>query len=109
MTVEYIKMRDALCPEELVVIGGYSKGAMVVHSMKLPKYLKPKVIAIVVFGDPLYRLSIQWPIKTPVVNLVPSSSFDPSQNVLSFCNKGDVICGAGWSISAHWRHRKDNT
>ncbi|KDN42361.1 hypothetical protein RSAG8_06852, partial [Rhizoctonia solani AG-8 WAC10335] len=95
MTVQHIKKQAELCPNQRFVLGGYSKGAMVIHSMKLSDHIKKKIAAIVVFGDPLHNIttSRSWPIDSPVVNLNPRSGFNNSQNVASFCNRGDITGG----------------
>ncbi|KAG8691034.1 hypothetical protein FRC11_007362, partial [Ceratobasidium sp. 423] len=101
MTVEYITAQAARCPDQRFALGGYSKGAMVVHGMNLDSVHKTKVAAIVVFGDPYRGLSNDWPINSPVVNSDPRSGFTSSQNVASFCNGGDIVCHAGLSVDDH--------
>ncbi|KAJ1306230.1 hypothetical protein OPQ81_010936 [Rhizoctonia solani] len=101
MTVNYLTAQAASCPNQRFALGGYSKGAMVIHSISLSSTMKDKIAAIVVFGDPYRGLNNNWPIKSPVVNSNPRSGFTSSQNVASFCNGGDIVCRAGLSIPDH--------
>ncbi|EUC62569.1 cutinase [Rhizoctonia solani AG-3 Rhs1AP] len=109
MTVEYITAQAARCPSQRFALGGYSKGAMVLHSMSLSSALKAKVTAIVVFGDPYRGINNNWPISSPVVNSKPRSGFTNSQNVASFCNDGDIICRGGLSVPAHLTYGEDGS
>ncbi|CUA77387.1 putative cutinase Mb2006c [Rhizoctonia solani] len=109
MTDDYITAQAASCPSQRFALGGYSKGAMVVHSMNLSSSLKSKVAAIVVFGDPYRDLSNSWPIDSPVLNSDPESGFTSSQNVASFCNAGDIVCHAGLSVPAHLAYGTDGS
>ncbi|CAE6471081.1 unnamed protein product [Rhizoctonia solani] len=107
MTVDYLILQAARCPDQRFVIGGYSKGALIVHSMNLPYALKSQVVAIVVFGDPAHGITPSWPITSPVVNLDPGSGFENGQNIASFCNKYDMVCRRrGLNILAHWTYGK---
>ncbi|CAE6421029.1 unnamed protein product [Rhizoctonia solani] len=110
MTVDYLILQAARCPEQCFVIGGYSKGSLIIHSMNLPPYLKAQVVAIVVFGDPLHGVTPSWPITSPVVNLDPRFGFKSGENVASFCNKYDVVCRRrGLNILAHWIYGKEKS
>ncbi|QRW25500.1 cutinase [Rhizoctonia solani] len=108
-TVDYITAQAARCPDQRFVLGGYSKGAMVIHSTSLSSALKSKVAAIVVFGDPYRSLNNNWPINSPVVNSNPRSGFTSSQNVASFCNSGDIVCRGGLSVPAHLTYGEDGS
>ncbi|EUC62570.1 cutinase [Rhizoctonia solani AG-3 Rhs1AP] len=107
MAVQHLIKQWALCPDQHYVIGGYSKGAMVIHSMNLPHYLKVRVLSVVVFGDPFHIAARSWPIYYPIVNLTPKSGFSISQNVVSFCNPGDIICRAGARAKPHRIYEED--
>ncbi|CAE6446964.1 unnamed protein product [Rhizoctonia solani] len=109
MTVDYITAQAARCPSQRFALGGYSKGAMVVHSMSLSTTLKAKVVAVTVFGDPYRGISNSWPINSPVVNSDPRSGFINSQNVASFCNDGDIVCRGGLSVPAHLTYGEDGS
>ncbi|KAB5591609.1 Cutinase [Ceratobasidium theobromae] len=93
MTVKYLTAQAARCPNQRFALGGYSKGAMVLHSTSLTSDVKKKIAAIVVFGDPYRSSSNTWPINSPVVNSTPRSGFTSAQNVASFCNSGDIMEG----------------
>ncbi|QRW12953.1 cutinase [Ceratobasidium sp. AG-Ba] len=95
LTEDYLASQVSKCPSQRFVLSGYSKGALVVHSMRLPNNLKNKVLAILVFGDPARNLNKPWPIDTPSVDLAPRDGSTSSQNIASFCNKGDIFCDIG--------------
>ncbi|CAE6384151.1 unnamed protein product [Rhizoctonia solani] len=109
LTVNYISAQAARCPNQRFALGGYSKGAMVIHSMSLSSTLKSKVAAIVVFGDPYRGINNNWPINSPVVNSAPRSGSTSSQNVASFCNSGDIVCRGGLSVPAHLTYGTDGS
>ncbi|CCO29333.1 Cutinase [Rhizoctonia solani AG-1 IB] len=109
MTVDYITAQAARCPNQRFALGGYSKGAMVVHSTSLSSALKSKVAAIVVFGDPYRGINNNWPINSPVVNSTPKSGSTSSQNVASYCNSGDIVCRGGLSVPAHLTYGEDGS
>ncbi|CUA77716.1 putative cutinase Mb2006c [Rhizoctonia solani] len=109
MTVDYITAQAARCPSQRFALGGYSKGAMVIHSMNLSSALKSKVDAIVVFGDPYRGINNNWPINSPALNSNPRSGFTSSQNVASFCNSGDIVCRGGLSVPAHLTYGEDGS
>ncbi|KAG9092901.1 hypothetical protein FRC07_011571, partial [Ceratobasidium sp. 392] len=71
--------------------------------------LKNKVIGIVVFGDPLRSFSNSWSITSPVINSTPRDGSTASQNVLSFCNAGDLFCDGGSSVPAHLAYGTDGS
>ncbi|KAG9109698.1 hypothetical protein FRC07_008264 [Ceratobasidium sp. 392] len=108
-TAQYINDQVARCPNQLFALGGYSKGAMVVHTTSLTTALKNKVIGIVVFGDPYRSSSNTWPITSPVVDSAPRDGSTASQNVASFCNSGDLFCDGGSSLPAHLAYGTDGS
>ncbi|QRV84269.1 cutinase [Ceratobasidium sp. AG-Ba] len=71
LAVNYLTAQASRCPKQLFALGGYSKGAMVVHSTSLSTTLKNKIVGIVVFGDPYRGSSNSWPITSPVVDSAP--------------------------------------
>ncbi|CAE6374720.1 Cutinase OS=Monilinia fructicola GN=CUT1 PE=2 SV=1 [Rhizoctonia solani AG-1 IB] len=109
LVANYISAQAARCPSQVFALGGYSKGAMVIHRTTLSSTLKAKVKAIVVFGDPYRSSSSAWPINSPVVNSAPRSGSTASQNVASFCNSGDLFCAGGSSIPAHLAYGTDGS
>ncbi|QRV98400.1 cutinase [Ceratobasidium sp. AG-Ba] len=99
MTVDHIASQAATCPDQRFILGGFSKGASVMHRVDLPNELKSKVLAINIFGDPDVKsapsIVNNWPIESPVINNSPRNRTDASQNVISFCNRGDYTCYPG--------------
>ncbi|KAG8688877.1 hypothetical protein FRC11_004592 [Ceratobasidium sp. 423] len=66
--------------------------------MSLDNEIKPKVLAVLAFGDPWRNngdFNNSWPIDSPSVNLSPRNGTSSTENVLSFCNDGDTICETG--------------
>jgi pimeloyl-ACP methyl ester carboxylesterase len=53
-TLSHVQAQAAACPNQKFVLVGYSQGADVMHNAaaKLPEALHPRVIAVVMFGDP---------------------------------------------------------
>ncbi|KAG8707833.1 hypothetical protein FRC09_001581 [Ceratobasidium sp. 395] len=109
LTTNYLVAQAARCPSQLFALGGYSKGAMVVHSTSLSTALKNKVVGIVVFGDPYRSSSNTWPVTSPVVDSAPRDGSTTSQNVASFCNAGDLFCAGGSSVPAHLAYGTDGS
>lgn len=78
--------------------------------------IKSKMFAILVFGDPHRKRNLFpdafWPIKSPKVNMEPRSGYKKPQNVASFCNSGDTLCGQDIgipnpSVDAHTAYATD--
>ncbi|KAG8730778.1 hypothetical protein FRC11_005840 [Ceratobasidium sp. 423] len=116
LVANYISAQAARCPSQVFALGGYSKGAMVIHRKSNPLYrtslsstLQAKVKAIVVFGDPYRSSSNTWPINSPVVDSSPRDGSTASQNVASFCNSGDLFCDGGLSVPAHLAYGTDGS
>ncbi|KAG8697564.1 hypothetical protein FRC09_007776 [Ceratobasidium sp. 395] len=83
----YISVHSARCPNQRFVIGGYSKGAMVVHAEML-------------------RLGQS----TPVVDASPRDGSTPAQNIASFCNSGDQFCDPNGNVlPPHLRYGQDGS
>ncbi|KAG8730163.1 hypothetical protein FRC12_020448 [Ceratobasidium sp. 428] len=111
-TEAYIAKQAAACPNQRFIIGGYSKGALVVHQINLSSALKSKVASINVFGDPALKSggSNSWPINSPSVDLTPRDGSTSSQNIASFCNSGDTFCDPrGNSLAAHLAYPNDGS
>ncbi|CDS02120.1 hypothetical protein [Sporisorium scitamineum] len=75
----YMASIASRCPSTKFALGGYSKGAMVVHSIK-----GQNVVGAVTFGDPLKMQG------------VPST-----KNWKCFCAMGDPVCENGFNVMAH--------
>ncbi|CBQ71415.1 conserved hypothetical protein [Sporisorium reilianum SRZ2] len=75
----YMASITSRCPSTKFVLGGYSKGAMVVHSIK-----GQNIVGAVTFGDPLK------------MQAVPST-----RNWKCFCAMGDPVCENGFNVMAH--------
>ncbi|KAK4704371.1 hypothetical protein P7C70_g1848, partial [Phenoliferia sp. Uapishka_3] len=98
------------CPDTRFFLGGYSKGAMLVHhsASKFSEAQKQAVLGIAVFGDPdaspkgvgaFQGLSNSWPMENPVhvsVGLTTLGTMaTPGANVFSACQPGDQFCDDG--------------
>ena len=70
------------CPDTKIALGGYSQGAMVVHSA----LEQGQVTAAVPFGDP---------VKTMPIGSVPDGK------VKGFCAEGDPVWANGANFLAH--------
>ncbi|TGZ80869.1 cutinase-domain-containing protein [Ascodesmis nigricans] len=83
------------CPSSKIVLSGFSQGAQVTHkaAARMPTAHRSYVGAIVLFGDPNNG--------TPFPGVL-------NNNVLTFCNDGDLICD-GWPIptSDHSNYEND--
>ncbi|KAG8696987.1 hypothetical protein FRC09_008157 [Ceratobasidium sp. 395] len=109
-TAGYLASQAAACPNQRFVLSGYSKGALVVHSLNLSSTLKSKVASILVFGDPARNINSPWPINSPSVDLAPKDGSTSSQNIASFCNTGDLFCAIpGVSLPAHLAYPTDGS
>ena len=102
--VERLVMRAEQEPGLRFVLGGYSQGAMAVQlalggslwqrfvardSYKtIPAQLAPRVIAVVLFGNPLARYGAR----------IPAPYADRTHQ---FCNPGDPVCTHGRNYLAH--------
>lgn len=76
---QYMAGISSRCPNTKIVLGGYSKGAMVVHRIQ-----GKNIVGAVTFGDPLKAQA------------VPTT-----QNWKTFCHMGDPICVNGFNMMAH--------
>ncbi|MBC7301325.1 MAG: cutinase family protein [Nocardia sp.] len=90
--------RAAACPDQRFVLVGYSQGAVVTHGVlgsaaipggwSLPHELSSRIVAVLLFGDPL-RL---------VGGTVPPLYTDRTAN---YCAAGDPVCAGGVFPAAH--------
>ncbi|KAJ1306262.1 hypothetical protein OPQ81_010966 [Rhizoctonia solani] len=110
MTASYLKAQSAKCPDQKFVLSGYSKGAMVMHGTNLDESVKSKVMAVLVFGDPLRNsMTSAWPINSPSVNTSPRGGNTGGQNVASFCNAGDMFCNPPGTLMPHLAYANDGS
>nr|CDI56684.1 cutinase family protein [Melanopsichium pennsylvanicum 4] len=79
VATQFISGVASRCANTKFVLGGYSKGGMVVHSIR-----GQRVVGAVTFGDPLKA-------QTP-----PATS-----NYKTFCHLGDPVCLNGMNVMAH--------
>ncbi|KAG9127012.1 hypothetical protein FRC07_001037 [Ceratobasidium sp. 392] len=63
--------------------------------MFLSNIVKDKILAILVFGDPLRNIALTWPIRSPYAAWEPRNGYEKKHNIASFCNKGDLFCDIG--------------
>ncbi|KAF1810061.1 cutinase-domain-containing protein [Eremomyces bilateralis CBS 781.70] len=78
------------CPDSIIIAGGYSQGAALMHRTieKLPDNVKNKIAAVVTFGDTQNEED-----KGTIPNF-------PPEKVKIFCNENDGVCGASLSVNA---------
>ncbi|TCJ97250.1 cutinase family protein [Nocardia alba] len=91
----------AACPDQQFVLVGYSQGAVVTHAVLgsipmpgawvLPPELSSRVVAVLLFGDPLRLIGAT----------VPPMYADRTAN---YCTAGDPICAGGIFPAAHGRY-----
>lgn len=109
-----LQTRAAACPHELIVLAGYSQGAQVVGDA-LAKTAPGNVVAVELFGDPLYApgspsdrsAGIGWGF----FNLRHTRNRPPREWVPlteSWCNKDDIVCHNFYanSLAAHGDYAK---
>lgn len=109
---KHLAAQVAACPNQRFVLGGYSEGAMTIFSAlkTLPATTKPKISAIVLFGDPYYQSNKSWDAAgnakgnfSGVAALLGAGSPFPSYASLiqDYCAPSDLVCGSGASIVGH--------
>ncbi|KEP50855.1 cutinase [Rhizoctonia solani 123E] len=114
---QYLADQSTRCPDQRFILGGYSKGAMVIHTTNLdPPSLKSKVSTVLVFGDPRRknREDTAWPINSPSVSSDPRNGSSSKDNVASFCNCNDYFCDPASKLpdpddNAHTRYATDGS
>jgi cutinase len=95
MTQQIVNL-SAGCPATLFVVGGYSQGASVTdialgvpganflgHGDVVPSALAPRIVAVVVFGNPLSSFG----------GTIESASSTYGSRAKSYCGRSDNICG----------------
>ena len=75
-----VKTAKSQCPNDKIVVSGYSQGAMVVHNAFKQGISASDVAGALMFGDPLKTQSI---------------SGLSTEKVKEFCATSDSICGTG--------------
>lgn len=67
-TVKHIRAQAAACPDQKFVLVGYSQGGSVMHlaANALPPELYPRIVALVMFGDPGNKKDPKGPFGEPV-------------------------------------------
>ena len=83
---QYMASISSRCPSTKFVLGGYSKGAMVVHKIQ-----GRNVVGAVTFGDPLKT----QPVPT-------------TKNWKMYCQVGDPVCMNGFNMMAHLTYNMQN-
>ncbi|KIY71011.1 carbohydrate esterase family 5 protein [Cylindrobasidium torrendii FP15055 ss-10] len=78
------------CPEQKFILGGYSKGVMVIHLTNLTEAAQSAVCGIAGFGDPYAEDGVNGDLG--LANRFP---IDNANSVIVKCNDGDPICHAG--------------
>ncbi len=102
--------RARRCPRTRFVLGGYSQGASVTDVVlgmpagvgagpRLPRFLAPRVAAVVVFGNPS-RLRGRR---------LDRDGGRFAGRALDDCNRGDPICNAGDDFAQHLAYRTDGS
>jgi len=104
-TLSHMQAQAAACPNQKFVLVGYSQGADVMHNAaaKLPEALHPRVVAVVMFGDPG---NMGPTAKSPLGGTVPVFPKALANRLMENCAKGDPVCGAGSNIMAHLTYGK---
>jgi cutinase len=106
-TLSHVTAQAAACPNQKFVLVGYSQGADVMHSaaVKLPADLHPRVVAVVMFGDPG---NMGPSAKSPLGGTVSVFPRALANRLMENCAKGDPVCGAGSNILAHLTYGTGN-
>ncbi|KAF2670610.1 alpha/beta-hydrolase [Microthyrium microscopicum] len=92
--INRLTKQSAACPNQKFALIGYSLGAAVIHAAgaKLPKELIPKVLAVVLYGDPMM-------VSSSGIGKLPD---ELDNRLLENCSKGDSTCDrAGKCFSPH--------
>lgn len=117
-TVGYIKDQIQSCPNQHLIVGGYSQGAQVMGDslFQLTAAERDKILAVGLFGDPKYTgfyqgVSQPWRRgeatnrDTGMLDArVPYVPQGLEKRTISWCSAWDMVC-AGWSAaSKHSSH-----
>jgi cutinase len=116
--VNHLRERASRCPNENIVLTGYSKGAMVqVLAMpRIPAGIEQRVKAVVLFGNPFHdAMSKSNAAGLNAGNLanglIPGINIPPAWRgkTRDYCLSGDPICGNGINIIAHLTYSAGDT
>jgi alpha-beta hydrolase superfamily lysophospholipase len=92
--ISRLQKQSAACPKQKFALIGYSLGAGVIHAAgaKMPPDLLPKILAVVLYGDPML-------VSSGGVGPFPA---DLQKKLLENCSKGDSTCDrTGRCFSPH--------
>jgi len=96
--VERLKKQDKACPSQKFALIGYSQGAGVMHSAatKIPVDIQKKIVALVMFGDPLIKPTSTY----------GNGTFPPElqSKLLQNCAVGDMVCDKGSCFFHHLQY-----
>jgi len=89
--VNRLTKQSTACPNQKFALVGYSQGAMVMHSAapKIPESVLPKILALVMFGDPALRRG--------------AATFPGGlgSRLLEQCAPADPVCSPGSDFNPH--------
>ncbi len=123
--VQNIADLTMLCPDSLLVLGGYSQGAQVIRTAlsELGEPERQRIAAVTLFGDPYFSASEPNvlalgnfnPRQGGVLRLIrpsgaPSIGSDYNGRVFSWCHEHDIICqgpGKGNTGASHGTYGED--
>jgi Cutinase len=89
--VAHLTAQSAACPQQLFALVGYSQGADVMHGAgeKIPAALMPRIVAVVLFGDPGNRGPN---VPSPLGGITPVFPKALADKLKENCEKGDPVC-----------------
>lgn len=110
----YIIQKQAFCPDETLVLFGYSQGAVVVHgALSAPEIDPSGIAAVLLQGDPLYNLGQPYSAGTANTTRYPDGATNTPfglgrgmpcpyvYKTLNICNFGDNVCSASGDFTGH--------
>jgi cutinase len=105
----HLVAQAARCPDQRYVLMGYSQGTIVLQLSfdHVPEALFDRVPAVVLFGSPYFKADS--PAATGTARGANGSypQRQPARwaaKTLDVCNEGDIVCGAGASVAAHYSY-----
>jgi len=99
--VKHLESQTKSCPDQKYILVGYSQGADVMHgaSATLNTALFPRIVGIVLFGDPGNRGPN---VKSPLGGTVPPFPKDLAEKLMENCAPGDPVCtNSGAKVADH--------
>jgi hypothetical protein len=125
-TIGYLKDQIANCPDQSIIVGGYSQGAQVMGDslFKLSTQERSRILGVGLFGDPKYIAakgdsflnpfdkSVSYPWRRGDATnkdqgmldaRIPYLPSDIENRAASYCYQADMVC-SGWS---GFRGKKD--